>query len=95
VCIAADVIARPYPFRSGRLWVTKNLWRLTTRRRGDMAPVKEKGIKIPIRALARPSQHSRGQNDPDAVGAAQQSVAVELVLVRGRREGRAGWQLGV
>ena len=36
--------------------------RLTTRRCGDKAPVKEKGcLKFLYVALARPPQHSRGQ----------------------------------
>jgi len=42
--------------------MTAKLVRLTTRRYGDKAPVKEKGcLKFLYAALAPPSQHSHGQ----------------------------------
>ena len=51
--------------------------------------------KIPYTWHWRDHPAQPRSDDPDGAGAARQSVAVELVLFRDRREGRAGWQLGV
>ena len=51
--------------------------------------------KIPIRGTGATIAAQPRSDDPDGAGAARHSVAVELVLFRDRREGRAGWQLGL
>jgi hypothetical protein len=69
---------------------------LTTSRRGDKAPIKEKGcLKFLYAALARPSQHSRGQVIRTVL------VLLDSILLSSwfssgiGAKGRAGWQPGV